>query len=153
MVLLTPSESPNNNWGANWPGGLTDPSCPEKEGSVVFLAQVRYAASVAARAFNEKALLLRGAGAGRTTILSLLEAGDRREAFYPRLLGLMCAALKQKRESLGAEPPSCGRGSSSEASTGTTLPKASATSPRTETAKRSWRSSSGVIFSQSRCVF
>lgn len=34
-------------------------------------SQVRYAASVAARAFNEK-------------------AGDRREAFYPQLLGLMC---------------------------------------------------------------
>ena len=118
---------------------------------MVFVAQVRYAASVAARAFNEKALLVRGAGAGRT-ILSLLKAGDRREAFYPQLLGLMCAALKQKREFLGAEPPSCGRGSSSEASTGTTLPKASATSPRTDTAKRSWRSSSGVIFSQNRCV-
>ena len=30
-LLFTPSESPNNNWGANWPGGLTDPSCPGEE--------------------------------------------------------------------------------------------------------------------------
>ena len=29
--VSTPSESPNNNWGANWPGGLTDPSCPGEE--------------------------------------------------------------------------------------------------------------------------
>ena len=27
----TPSESPNNSWGANWPGVLTDPSCAGEE--------------------------------------------------------------------------------------------------------------------------
>ena len=35
--MCPPSESPNNNWGANWSRGLTDPSCPgeEEEGCVL----------------------------------------------------------------------------------------------------------------------
>ena len=31
LQVFTPSESPNNSWGAKWPGGLTDPSCPGEE--------------------------------------------------------------------------------------------------------------------------
>ena len=73
-----------------------------------------------------------GAGAEGGGDSQSWKAGDRREAFYPQLLGLMCAALTS------VEPLSFCRGrvASSEASTGTTWPKASATSPRIGAANR-----------------